>query len=191
MIQLPWEPALPIVTERLILRVHEHGDLDDLLEFHSDPAVVIYLPWPVRTRAQVAEALAPKLRAGRVDAEGEWLVLAMELRSTGTVIGEVLVKCLSVERNEAELGYAMHADYHGQGLAFEAASALVQLAVGELSAGGLGVERLVAELDARNAASSRLLERLGFTLFRSYESEFKGELAPGLEYELVPRTSPR
>ena len=186
MITLPWEPSLPLVTERLILRVHEHGDLDDMLEFHSDPAVVIYLPWPVRTRAQVAEALGPKLRAGRVDAEGEWLVLAITLKDTGKVIGEVLIKCLSVERNEAELGYALHADYHGQGLAFEAASALVQLAVGEL-----GVERLVAELDARNAASSRLLERLGFTLLRAYESEFKGELAPGLEYELVPRASPR
>ena len=185
MITLPWQPTLPIVTERLILRVHEHGDLDDMLEFHSDPEVVRYLPWPIRTRSQVAEALGPKLRAGRVDAEGEWLVLAMSLRETRKVIGEVLIKCASVENSEAELGYAMHAGYHGQGLAFEAASAMVQLAVGEL-----GVGRLVAELDARNAASARLLERLGFTLHRSYESEFKGELAPGLEYELVPAQAP-
>ena len=180
MIRLPWEPALPLVTERLLLRVHEHGDLDDMLEFHSDPDVVRYLPWPIRTRAQVAEALVPKLRAGRVDAEGDWLVLAIQFRETGTVIGEVLVKCVSVEEGVAELGYAMHSGYHGKGLAFEAASAMVELALGEL-----GVERLVAELDARNAASSRLLERLGFTLHRRYESEFKGELAPGLEYELL------
>ena len=185
MITLPWEPALPIVTDRLILRVHEHGDLDDMLEFHSDPDVVRYLPWPIRTRSQVAEALVPKLRAGRVDAEGDWLVLAMQLAETGKVIGEVLIKCASVERSESELGYAMHAGYHGKGLAFEAASAMVKLALGEL-----GVERLVAELDGRNAASSRLLERLGFTLHRSYESEFKGELAPGLEYELLAAQAP-
>ena len=185
MIQLPWEPTLPLYTERLELRVHRHDDLDDMLEFHSDPGVVRYLPWPVRTRSEVAEALIPKLRAGRVDAEGEWLVLAMQLKDTGKVIGEVLIKCSSVENSEAELGYAMQAGYHGQGLAYEAASAMVQLAVGEL-----GVERLAAELDARNAASIRLLERLGFTRHRSYESEFKGELAPGLEYELIPVQPP-
>lgn len=186
MISLPWEPTLPLSTKRLELRVHQHGDLEDLLEFHSDPDVVRYLPWPIRTRAQVAEALVPKLRAGRVDKEEEWLVLALQLRSTNKVIGEVVLKCSSVERSEAELGYAMHAGYHGTGLALEAASAMVQLAVGEL-----GVERLVAELDARNAASIRLLERLGFTRHRRYESEFKGELAPGLEYELIPGSIPR
>ena len=90
MIRLPWEPALPLYTERLILRVHEHGDLDDMLAFHSDPVVVRYLPWPIRTRAQVAEALIPKLRAGRVDSEGDWLVLAIEETDSALVIGEVL-----------------------------------------------------------------------------------------------------
>ena len=178
MITLPWAPTLPIRTERMLLRAHEHGDLDDILEYHSDPEVVRYLPWPVRDRALAAEALEPRLRQGRVDVEGEWLVLAMQLMD-GPVIGEVVLKCASVENSEAELGYAMHAGYQGQGLAFEAASAMVRLATEEF-----GVTRLIAELDARNAASARLLERLGFTLARSYESEFKGELAPGLEYEL-------
>ena len=183
MITLPWAPALPIRTDRMLLRAHEHADLDDILEYHSDPEVVRYLPWPVRDRAMAAEALGPRLRQGRVDTEGEWLVLAMQLagpdRSGGPVVGEVVLKCANVEKGEAELGYAMHAAHQGRGLAFEAASAMVHLATTEF-----GVTRLTAELDARNAASSRLLERLGFTLVRSYESEFKGELAPGLEYEL-------
>ena len=178
MITLPWAPTLPIRTERMLLRAHEHGDLDDILEYHSDPEVVRYLPWPVRDRALAAEALEPRLRQGRVDVEGEWLVLAMQLMD-GPVIGEVVLKCASVENSEAELGYAMHAGYQGQGLAFEATSAMVRLATEDF-----GATRLIAELDARNAASARLLERLGFTLARSYESEFKGELAPGLEYEL-------
>jgi len=178
-ITLPWAPALPIRTSRLLLRAHEHSDLDDILEYHSDPEVVRYLPWPVRDRALAAEALEPRLRQGRVDVEGEWLVLAMQLID-GPVIGEVVLKCASVEKGEAELGYAMHAGYHGRGLAFEAATAMIDLATTEF-----GVTRLIAELDARNAASVRLLERLGFAQVRSYESEFKGEMAPGLEFELV------
>jgi len=183
-ITLPWAPALPIRTPRLLLRAHEHGDLDDILEYHSDPDVVRYLPWPVRDRALAAEALEPRLRQGRVDVEGEWLVLAIQLvdpdRSDGPVIGEVVLKCANVEKGEAELGYAVHRAYQGLGLAFEAASAMVQLATTEF-----GVSRLTANLDARNAASSSLLERLGFHLLRSYEAEFKGEPAPGLEYELL------
>lgn len=178
MIRLPWAPALPIRTTRLVLRAHEHGDLDAILEYHSDPEVVRYLPWPVRDRALAAEALGPRLRQGRVDVEGEWLVLAMQ-RVDGPVIGEVVLKCASVENGEAELGYALHRAHQGTGLAFEATSALVKLAIEEF-----GVTRLVAELDARNAASVRLLERLGFRQVRAYESEFKGELAPGVEFEL-------
>lgn len=178
MIELPWAPQLPIRTDRMLLRAHRHTDLDDILEYHSDPDVVRYLPWPVRDRTLAAEALEPRLRQGRVDAEGEWLVLAMQLHD-GPVIGEVVLKCASVEKGEAELGYALHRAHHGRGLAFEAASAMVQLAKEQF-----GVSRLTADLDARNAASSRLLERLGFTLARSYESEFKGEMAPGLEFEL-------
>lgn len=178
MITLPWAPTLPIRTSRLLLRAHEHGDLDDMLEYHSDPEVVRYLPWPVRDHALAAEALAPRLRQGRVDVEGEWLVLAIQL-ADGPVIGEVVLKCASVEKGEAELGYALHRAHHGLGLAAEAASAMIHLATTDF-----GVTRLIAELDARNAASVRLLERLGFTQVRTYESEFKGELAPGLEYEL-------
>jgi len=86
----------------------------------------------------------------------------------------------SVEEHRAELGYAMNADFHGRGLAREATEALLAVGIRELD-----LHRVVAHLDARNPASARLLERLGFTLTRSYEEEFKGELAPGLEYGLV------
>ncbi len=180
MIPLPWRPALPLTTERLVLRVHAPGDVDDMLVFHSDPEVVRYLPWPVRDRALVEEALTKRLAQGTVEKEGDWLVLAMEVRETGQVIGEVLLKVDSVEEHRAELGYAMNADFHGRGLAREATEALLAVGIRELD-----IHRVVAHLDARNPASARLLERLGFTLTRSYEEQFTSELAPSLEYGLV------
>lgn len=175
---LPWAPALPITTEHLELRQHRPSDVDDMLEFHSDPEVVRYVPWPVRTREQVEAALQPRLSAGRVERVGDWLILAIVLRESGTVIGEVLMKCSAVD--EGELGFALHRAHHGKGLAFEAASAMLQLGIETL-----GLRRITAELDARNTASARLLERLGFRLHRSFEEQFKGELAPALEYELL------
>jgi len=175
---MPWAPQLPILTERLELRVHRLDDVDDMLEFRSDPEVVRYVPWPVSTRADVEEALQKRLSAGRVDAVGDWLILAIVLRETGQVIGEVLLK--NSGEDAAELGYALHRSFHGMGLAREAAKAMLELGID-----GLGLRRIIAELDERNTASAALLERLGFTLHRRYREVFKGEECWALEYELL------
>jgi RimJ/RimL family protein N-acetyltransferase len=175
---MPWAPALPILTDRLELRVHREGDIDDMLQFRSDPEVVRYVPWPISTRADVEKALEPRLTGGRVDKVGEWFCLAIVLRETGQVIGEVLLKNSGAD--EAELGYAIHRSFWGKGLAREAAEAMLELGIREF-----GLRRITAELDARNTASVRLLERLGFRLHREYQEEFKGEISPALEYELI------
>ena len=173
---MPWTPALPIQTERLELRVHRADDVDDMLQFRSDPEVVRYVPWPVSTRADVEEALAKRLTAGRVDAAGEWLILAIVFRETGQVIGEVLLK--NNGEDAAELGYALHRSFHGLGLAREATEAMLDLGIREF-----GLRRITAELDERNTASAALLERLGFTLHRRFPEVYKGEQCWALEYE--------
>ncbi|TDD51619.1 N-acetyltransferase [Kribbella antibiotica] len=131
-------------------------DLDDLVAFHSDPEVVRYVPWPVRDREQTRVALEAKLTQDRLTEEGQWLVLAIELRETKTVIGEVLLKWASAADQTGELGYALHAGHQGKGLASEAAQEIVRLGFEEL-----GLHRIVAILDDRNTASAQLVERLG------------------------------
>jgi len=131
-------------------------DLDDLVDFHSDPDVVRYVPWPVRDRDQTRVALESKLEQDRLTTEGQWLVLAIELRETKTVIGVVLLKWVSEAGRQGEIGYALHAGYQGKGLASEAAREMLRLGFEEL-----GLHRIVAVLDDRNTASAQLLERLG------------------------------
>lgn len=149
-------PTYPLRTERLDLRAHRRDDLDDLLAFHSNPDVVRYVPWPVRDREQTRVALETKLTQDRLTEEGQWLVLAIELRETGTVIGEALLKWASAADQQGEIGYALHADYHGKGYASEAAREMLRVGFEEL-----GLHRIVAVLDDRNTASAQLLERLG------------------------------
>lgn len=146
---------LPIETERLVLRAHRRDDLDDLVRFHGDPEVVRYVPWPVRDRTATAETLEVKLGQTSLDEPGQWLVLAVELRSTGTVIGEVLMKWAA--DRQGELGFALGRDHHGQGYAAEAATALLRLGFDDL-----GFHRISAVVAEGNDASSRLLGRLGF-----------------------------
>jgi RimJ/RimL family protein N-acetyltransferase len=151
-----WAFDLPLTTDRLRLRAHRTEDLDDLVVFHGDPLVTRYIPWPTRTREQTREALAVKLGRTRAAAPGDWIVLAVEERSTGTVVGEVLVK-REEEDGRAEVGYALRTDRQGQGLASEAVTALLDAA-----AEAFGVVDVRAIVVDGNDASARLLVRLGF-----------------------------
>jgi len=145
---------LPIETERLVLRAHRMDDLDDLVAFHGDPEVVRHVPWPVRDRAATEETLRVKLTQTELVAHGQWLVLAVELRSTGTVIGEVLLKWAS--ERQGEVGFAFARPHQGQGYAAEAATAMLRLGFDDL-----GFHRITAVCIEENVASARLLVRLG------------------------------
>ncbi len=175
---MSWLPPYPVETARLLLRPHRMTDLDDLVGFHGDPEVTRYIPWPVRDRRQTEEALAAKLAQDRAERDGDWIVLAMQRRDTGTVIGEVLLKREDAEHGVAELGYAMSRAHQGQGLASEAAAAMIALAA------GFGVRTVVAHIDRHNAASIALATRLGLRRAR--------DLADGLvEYALrLPPAAP-
>lgn len=172
----------PIQTERLILRPHRLDDLADLVQFHGDPEVVRYIPWPVRDRAATEQALRLKLGQGELREPGQWLVLAVERRDSATVIGEVLLKWASALDRQGELGFAFAREHHGHGYAAEAAAAMLRLGFDEL-----GLHRITAVCIEQNEASARLLQRLGFSRQgRLVDSVlFKGEWATQLLFGLT------
>lgn len=171
---------LPIETDRLLLRPHRMDDLDDLVVFHSDPEVVRYVPWPVRDRAATEETLQVKLTQTELLAHGQWLVLAVELRSTGTVIGEVLLKWAS--EGQGEVGFAFGRDHQRQGCASEAATAMLRLGFDQL-----GFHRISAVVIDGNDASARLLDRLGFRREARFVDgvHFKGAWATQLVFAIL------
>jgi RimJ/RimL family protein N-acetyltransferase len=158
-----------------------------MLSFHSDADVVRYIPWPVRDRAQTEEALELRLTKDALREEGDWLVLAIELRATGRVIGEVLLKWSSAEHQQGEIGFALHRDFHGQGLAREAATAML-----DYGFRGARLHRIVGRCDARNTDSARLLTALGMRQeAHLHECEFfKGEWTDLLEFAVLDRDWP-
>ena len=146
----------PIRTERLVLRPFADGDLDDLFDLQSRPDVTRFLYWDPRTRDKAAESLDKKVRSTRIEAEGDILSLAVTLAAGGAVIGDLTLVYASATHQQAEIGYLFHPDVGGRGLATEATRVLLGLAFDDL-----GVHRVSARLDGRNAASAALLERLG------------------------------
>ncbi len=174
--------TFPIETERLRLRPYGAGDFDDLFAMHSREDVVRYLYWEVRDRDEVAAMLERRMTLTVIDNEGDALILAVELSETGRVIGDVLLHWTSEEHRQGETGFVFHPDYHGRGYASEAAVVMLRLGFEELD-----LHRIVGRCDARNAASARLMERLGMRReAHPHENEFvKGEWCDELVYALL------
>jgi RimJ/RimL family protein N-acetyltransferase len=150
------EPTYPIETERLILRPFESGDSEPLLAILSDPDVMRFLETGPEGPDGVRRSLETKLGRWALRQEGDWLQLAVVPREGGAMIGFVTLIWVSREHRLGEIGFIFHPAHHGKGYAAEAADVMLSLGFEEL-----GLHRIIGRCDARNAASARLLERLG------------------------------
>ncbi|MFO1340096.1 MAG: GNAT family N-acetyltransferase [Burkholderiaceae bacterium] len=154
---------LRIETPRLLLRPLEDRDADDLWAIFSDPAVMRYWSTPAWTERAQAQRVIDGDRealASRRD-----LRLGLALREGGRVVGTISLYKIDAPCRRADIGYALGAAHQGSGLMHEALSAVVGLAFDHRPGSpfdDLRLNRLEADIDPRNVASARTLERLGF-----------------------------
>jgi RimJ/RimL family protein N-acetyltransferase len=149
-------PSYPIVTDRLTLRPFVVDDLDALHAYQRLPEVARYLYWDPRDRAATADALRRRVATSALTNEGDVLVLAVLLRDTGELIGEVNLAWLSETHRQGEFGFVFNPAFHGRGYASEAAVQMLRLGFAEL-----GLHRIIGRCDGRNEASARLMAKLG------------------------------
>ena len=173
---------LVIETERLILRPMRMSDVDDLLEYQSQPEIVKYIPWPPRTREQVIEAAQKTIATGKFDMqeENDYIVLVWELKSgpdvhgihIGKVIGQSNMGLRSQRDSFSDIGWVTHPAFQRKGYALEATRALMQYAFENLP-----LNRIIADIDTRNPESAAMAEKLGMRREGEFvDSEFfKGD----------------
>lgn len=143
-----------IEGERLRLRPYRADDVDAVYALYSDPAVTRYWSHPAwTTRQQAEEYIAARLSL-ETPAVHAWCVAE---RAGDAMIGTTTLFSLSGPHRRAEIGYSLLSAHQGQGHALEA----LQLALSH-AFDVLGLERIEADIDPRNSASIRLVERLGF-----------------------------
>ena len=175
-------PSYPIATDRLLLRPYQAEDLEALHDLERRAETARYLYNDPLSREETKALLDRRMKLVAIDDDGEEIVLAVELRTTGTVIGHVNLELTSREHRQGEIGYVMHPDHQGHGYATEAAGVMLRLGFEEL-----GLHRIVGRLDARNAASAAVLERLGMRReahLRENE-HVKGEWVDELVYAIL------
>ncbi|MGB8997221.1 MAG: GNAT family N-acetyltransferase, partial [Pseudonocardiaceae bacterium] len=106
-------PEYPIRTKRLVLRPFTRNDIDDAFAYQSHEDVCRYIPDPPRTREGVAERTASPHARSTIEEPGHALLLAVQLRPAGRVIGDVMLHWVSREHGTGEIGYVFNPDYAG------------------------------------------------------------------------------
>jgi len=152
---MDWERLPTIETSRLILRGISAEDADDFYEVYSNPEVMRYwstLPLPDRDAAvqQITEIHEGFERRVML----KWGIV---LRAGNKLIGTVTIFHPDFAHRRAELGYALGRAYWGAGYMQETLNAMLDYAFTALN-----MHRIEADVDPRNAASIRILERMGF-----------------------------
>jgi RimJ/RimL family protein N-acetyltransferase len=148
-------PTPTLHTERLRLRPFTNADAHALFAMHSNADVLRYWDSPPWSEPERAERFLAACR--QMADEGTGARTAIDRISDGAFLGWCGLTRWNPEYRSASLGYCLNQAAWGQGYATEAAVALLQWAFDTLD-----LNRVQAEADTRNAASGRVLEKLGF-----------------------------
>jgi RimJ/RimL family protein N-acetyltransferase len=144
-----------LVGPGLALRQLTAADAGRLFTLFSDPRVMRYWSRGPFSGEEEARALLVEIERGwRDDSFYQWGVVPLE---TGFVIGTASLFRIERDHRRAELGFAIGSAWWGRGFGGATVSLLIEHAFGSLR-----LSRLEADVDPRNAASLRLLERFGF-----------------------------
>ncbi len=144
-----------IETERLVLRLMTHGDVDTYVAYRSDPASLEFMDSRVPPTADRVHARVDELLALGDLAEDEWVRFAVTRAGDDEIIGDV-GGGIKAGGGVFEIGYMFRPEFRGQGYAAEATGALVDHAIEQHS-----IHRIEAVLSVLNPASMRVLESVG------------------------------
>jgi [ribosomal protein S5]-alanine N-acetyltransferase len=164
-----------LATARLRLRRPTSRDAEAVFTYAGDPTATRYMAWPRHRTVEDS-------RAYLAHAEDEWrrsgVGAYLLLDRADTVIGSTGLHLATPYRGVT--GYILAPSWWGQGLATEAATAMVDLSR------ALAVFRLEAECVVEHLASARVLEKIGM----QFEGIRRGcIIAPNLSPEPVDTRS--
>jgi [ribosomal protein S5]-alanine N-acetyltransferase len=164
----PSSLGLPRPGSCVIVRALRPSDLPQFHRYRADPLLARYQGWSAMSAEQSLDFLTA-MSAVVALAPGEWIQLAMAAPETDLLVGDIGLR-LDEDGRSAEIGFTLAREHQGQGLATRAVAIAVEAVFGSTAVGTIrGIT------DARNSASIRLLERIGFEKVSERSADFKGE----------------
>ena len=177
---MDWERLPTITANRLSLRWISAADIEDLFSIFSNGEVMRYWSTPPLADIAGAKKLLAEIHEGFQ--HRTLLKWGVALRSNDKLVGTTTLYSLDFDNRRCELGYALGRIHWGNGYMQEALNATLGFAFGDLD-----MRRIEADVDPRNAASIRTLERLGFQRegFLRERWQVNGEIQDALFYGLL------
>jgi aminoglycoside 6'-N-acetyltransferase len=180
----PAPQTLEVTAGRVRLRPFVEADLEAMAAYRGDAEVCRFLPFEPQSADDIRDRIGHLF--GRTSLEGErgGVILVIERVSDGQVVGDLVLFHLDPAAGSAEIGWVVSPDVAGHGLATEAVRALIDTAFGVY-----GLRRLTARIDAANARSLALAERVGMRreAHHAENAWFKGRWSDEVVYALLTR----
>ncbi|KAI8561302.1 hypothetical protein RHMOL_Rhmol04G0328300 [Rhododendron molle] len=163
-------------SQEISIRPYEITDVDDFMIYAGDEKVTRFTRWDTFTSKDSATAYIKDNCIPHAFCRS----ICLNNRS----IGFLFIKPASgYDRCQAEVGYALAAEYWGRGMVVKALKIAISEAVKEFPE----LVRFQALVEAKNKASQRVLEKIGFLregLLRKYTFN-KGEVRDMVIFSLL------
>lgn len=165
-------------TKRLLLRHLMVEDLESLWALYCDPEITRYIPDAPRSREEAREELEWHMNGHpRFPQLGLWATVHKE---TGKFIGRCGLLPWTIDgQDEVEVAYTIAREHWGQGLATEAAQAILQYGFEKLK-----LSRLICLIDEENIGSQKVAEKIGM----KFEKEGHDPMGSFLIYSMIKQS---
>jgi [ribosomal protein S5]-alanine N-acetyltransferase len=181
MLDLKLLPLPELRTPRLVLRRITPADAPALFALRTDARVLTYLDREPETSLADIEALIGRIDAALTGNTGtNWAVARAE--DDTQLIGTCGLWRLTPEHHRGEIGYMLSPTAWGVGLMQEAAYAVCRYGFEQLK-----LHSIEGNVNPHNAASIRLLERLGFVREAYFRENYycRGQFLDSAIYSLL------
>jgi ribosomal-protein-alanine N-acetyltransferase len=143
------------VLPDISLRAITVADWSAVHEWASTEEACRYQPWGPNTPAETRAFARDAVTAWSQDPQDRYVWVAEE---SAAVVGLGELKVRSRRWQQGDIAYAVHVDHWGRGVGTAIATKLLTFAFASL-----GLHRVGATCDPRNAASAAVLRRVGMT----------------------------
>lgn len=143
-----------LCTQRLLLRAMRVSDSADMFSYASEPRVTEHLLWQPHENERATKRYLEY--AQKLYRSGELVDWAVTLKETGRMIGTCGFASLDGENSSGEIGYVLHPDFWGRGLAAEALRVVMQYGFETL-----GLHRIECRHMHGNESSGKVMQKCG------------------------------
>ena len=171
-----------ILTDRLIIRLANPDDAEEIYAYRSDTIENQYQGWFPESVEEVRNYITNM--PVTIDIADICFQFAILTKNENRLIGDLGIIFTGHERMQVEVGCTLNKTFQGKGYATEALTAMVNYFFMTLKK-----HRIVASIDPRNTASIRLIERLGFRKEAHFKESYflRGEWVDDIIYAMLDK----